>query len=95
MGLRKACAIAIVVFGTGPAGAHSWYPAWCCSERDCRELVEAKGETVLETPAGWQLWDGRIVHRKEAKPSPDNHFHLCEEQMTRAIICFFVPPGGS
>lgn len=75
--------------------AHDWYPAWCCSDRDCRELVEDKGETVLETPDGWKLWDGRVVPRKVGKPSPDKKFHLCEEALSKAIICFFVPPGAS
>jgi hypothetical protein len=80
---------------TAPALAHSWYPAWCCSEHDCRELVEANGETVTETAEGWRLWDGRLVRRKHGKPSPDPSFHICEEPTTKAIICFFAPPGAS
>lgn len=78
----------------GAAAAHDWYPAACCSQRDCRHLEEAKGETVLETPKGWQLWDGRIVPRGTAKLSPDGEFHLCELP-DRRIICFFAPPGDS
>jgi hypothetical protein len=77
------------------AVAHDWYPAWCCSEKDCRELAEERGEVVSEVPEGWKLWDGRIVRRKTAKPSPDAKFHLCEEVTTKAIICFFAPPGAS
>ncbi len=78
-----------------PVAAHSWYPAWCCSDHDCRELIEASGETVTETPGGWKLWDGRVVARQYAKLSPDGKFHICEEPTTKAIICFFVPPGAS
>jgi len=78
-----------------PALAHGWYPAWCCSERDCRELTDAVGETVAETAEGWRLWDGRIIARKYAKQSPDAKFHICEEPTTKAIICFFAPPGAS
>jgi hypothetical protein len=97
MALRKAPSIllAACLLWAPEAVAHDWYPVWCCSDRDCRELVEDMGETVLEVPQGWQLWDGRIVSRKSAKRSPDNRFHLCEELTTKAIICFFVPPGAS
>ncbi|MBF9235168.1 hypothetical protein [Microvirga alba] len=76
------------------AMAHSWYPAECCSDRDCRELAEDKGETVDETPDGWQLWDGRVIERGIAKLSPDKKFHLCETE-SKTILCFFVPPGAS
>ncbi|MGO4572085.1 hypothetical protein [Microvirga sp. 2TAF3] len=83
------------LLGTSAISAHDWYPAWCCSDKDCRPLSEEKGETVSEAPDGWHLWDGRIVDRLSAKPSPDTRFHLCEEATTKAIICFFVPPGSS
>jgi hypothetical protein len=98
MARRKALATVSVVMlfleGAG-ARAHDWYPVWCCSDRDCRALIEERGETVLETPEGWQLWDGRLIERGGAKPSPDRQFHLCEESTTHAIICFFAPLGGS
>jgi hypothetical protein len=74
--------------------AHDWYPIACCSQRDCRQLDEDKGETVFETPEGWQLWDGRVVPRGMAKLSPDRLFHLCELPDKR-IICFFAPPGAT
>jgi hypothetical protein len=83
------------LFSTCAPAAHSWYPVWCCSEKDCRELSEEKGETVLEAQDGWHLWDGRLVARGIAKPSPDRKFHICEEPTTRAIICFFAPPGAT
>jgi hypothetical protein len=57
-------------------------------------LVEADGETVLETADGWRLWDGRLVKRGMAKLSPDGTFHLFETR-SRSILCFFVPPGSS
>ncbi|MBB3019001.1 hypothetical protein FHR70_002055 [Microvirga lupini] len=78
-----------------PAIAHDWYPAWCCDEHDCRELIESRGETVTETAEGWRLWDGRLVGREHSRMSPDAKFHLCEEPTTRAIICFFAPQGAS
>ncbi|NIX75493.1 hypothetical protein [Microvirga terricola] len=81
--------------GISATGAHDWYPPWCCNDHDCRALSEEKGETVREAPDGWHLWDGRIAARGAARLSPDRKFHLCEEPTTRAIICFFVPPGSS
>lgn len=74
--------------------AHDWYPLSCCSERDCHPLFEESGETVTETPEGWQLWDGRRVERNLVKLSPDRRFHLCETS-TKTILCFFAPVGGS
>jgi hypothetical protein len=93
----KALAIVAIACALGGMSsyAHDWYPAWCCDEHDCRELIEARGETVTETSEGWRLWDGRLVGREYAKISPDAKFHLCEEPTTRAIICFFAPQGAS
>jgi hypothetical protein len=83
------------VLSSSALRAHDWYPAWCCSDKDCRALSEEKGETALEGPDGWRLWDGRLASRGSAKQSPDKKFHLCEEPTTKAIICFFAPPGSS
>lgn len=55
--------------------------------------MAAKGETVTETLEGYRLWDGRLITRDQAKPSPDQHFHICEEPVTKAVICFFAPQG--
>jgi hypothetical protein len=74
--------------------AHSWYPVSCCSERDCRALIEEIGETVTEFAGGWKLWDGRTIARRTVKLSPDRQFHLCETP-AHYILCFFAPPGGS
>ncbi|MFC4171095.1 hypothetical protein ACFOYU_03330 [Microvirga sp. GCM10011540] len=90
-------AIAFAFFwgsGVSVTDAHDWYPITCCSEKDCRALIEANGETVLESIAGWELWDGRVVPRDAAKPSPDGKFHLCENP-AKQILCFFAPPGAS
>lgn len=92
----KALAIAAMACVLGGASyAHDWYPTWCCDEHDCRELIEARGETVTETAEGWRLWDGRLIGREHSKMSPDAKFHLCEEVTTKAIICFFAPQGAS
>ena len=93
--VRALAIVAMACVLAGPAFAHDWYPVWCCDEHDCRELIEARGETVTETAEGWRLWDGRVIDREDAKMSPDAKFHLCEEPTTRAIICFFAPQGAS
>jgi hypothetical protein len=80
--------------GSPAALAHDWYPVSCCSEKDCRPLAEAMGESVLESLAGWVLWDGRVITRDAAKVSPDGKFHLCENP-SKQILCFFAPPGAS
>jgi hypothetical protein len=87
-------ALAPLLFGPSAAQAHDWYPAFCCSDRDCHALVEEDGETVTESVGGWRLWDGRTIARGMARLSPDQRFHLCESPAKR-IICFFAPPGGS
>ncbi|WP_134495985.1 hypothetical protein [Microvirga pakistanensis] len=86
--------LALLVIPSTPSLAHDWYPASCCSERDCRALVEAMGETVLDAAGRFELWDGRTVDREKARPSPDGRFHLCETTAGR-ILCFFAPPGAS
>jgi len=82
------------LFGSAPSIAHDWYPWDCCGGIECRALVESRGETVTEVPEGWQLWDGRIIGRGWARPSPDGQFHLCET-LSKTILCFFVPAGSS
>jgi hypothetical protein len=90
----RSIALPLLVLGSSSALAHSWYPVSCCSERDCRPLLEEKGETVTEAQDGWRLWDGRIIARGIAKLSPDRQFHLCETR-TKTILCFFAPLGGT
>jgi hypothetical protein len=67
--MAVACSL-VGLFGPAPSIAHDWYPLDCCGNRDCRELVAIKGETVTEVPEGWRLWDGRIngrAHRMEVR----------------------------
>jgi hypothetical protein len=87
---------ALALLGLCPsvALAHDWYPVSCCSDKDCRALIEESGETVRESAEGWTLWDGRTIARGIAKLSPDRRFHVCESP-AKTILCFFAPPGGS
>jgi hypothetical protein len=92
--LKWLAAFAVLVLGASAVLAHSWYPVACCSDQDCRPLVEESGETVTESVEGWTLWDGRTIARGAAKLSPDRRFHV-RESPTKTILCFFAPPGGS
>ncbi len=87
---------ALALLGLCPsvALAHDWYPVSCCSDKDCRPLIEESGETVRESAEGWTLWDGRTIARGIAQLSPDRRFHVCESP-AKTILCFFAPPGGS
>jgi hypothetical protein len=87
-------ALTLIGVPSAPSLAHDWYPTACCSERDCRALVEGLGETVLDAAGRFELWDGRTVDRDKAQVSPDGRFHLCETRAGR-ILCFFAPPGAS
>jgi hypothetical protein len=42
---------ALALLGLCPsvALAHDWYPVSCCSDKDCRALLEESGETVRES----------------------------------------------
>ena len=55
------------LFASAPSIAHDWYPWECCSNFDCRALVESRGETITEVPEGWQLWDDRVIGRLERR----------------------------
>ena len=92
----RRCFRALALRGLCPsvALAHDWYPVSCCSDKDCRALIEESGETVRESAEGWTLWDGRTIARGIAKLSPDRRFHVCESP-AKTILCFFAPPGGS
>ena len=92
--LTYSATLAIGLLSHSMGDAHSWYPQLCCSEQDCHELMEERGETVIEEPSGFKLWDGRIITRETAQLSPDARFHLCERK-DKSIICFFAPPGAS
>lgn len=83
------------------------YPYSCCAGNDCAEVSPA---AVQETPAGYvvtvrpgthPMWRSdrpaplvvRIPYR-EAKPSPDGHWHICING-SGELLCFFAALGGS
>lgn len=76
----------------GDAHGHSFYPAECCSDRDCAPYPS---NLVKEMPAGYALATGEFIERKRVRFSPDGAFHLCRHEATQLILCFFVPNNGS
>jgi hypothetical protein len=86
-----------------PVLAHSWYPAWCCSDKDCAELPKG---AVTVTRTGYSVslvvndvpmqWN---IPQADAKPSEDENFHIClmptpGGEQPFAMRCFFAPPMG-
>ena len=93
-------AVAVAVTG---ARAHSFYPAECCSDRDCWPMGDASDAREPEpkaTSKGWQLSDGSTVAYAAARPSPDGRFHVCRQSgvLNGSVIrpegrpvCLFAP----
>jgi hypothetical protein len=77
---------------SGVSHSHSWYPWECCSDRDCNQINDSD---VKETQEGFTyLPSGEFIERQSVKFSQDEHFHLCRNQSTQRIVCFFIPDRG-
>lgn len=87
-------ALAALLIGV-PAlvSAHSWYPAECCSDKDCAPYPSSD---VRETVDGFHIVStGEFVARHQARVSPDGDYHLCRLELSQALICFFAPIPNS
>lgn len=72
--------------------AHSWYPAECCSDRDCLPVEEKLyhngkvfvrgGGLLVEVPKGFQI-----------QPSQDEREHFCWQMDAGELKlrCYFAP----
>jgi hypothetical protein len=104
--------VAVLVFATfcfwqASALAHSFYPAECCSDRDCWPMgnaPDAKEPEPQFTRVGWKLSDGSIIAFNQTRPSPDGRFHVCRHagSLNGSVIrphsrpvCLFTPQQGS
>lgn len=97
-------AIVIMLLVVVMARAHEWYPAECCSDRDCwiAGIGGAEPEPRM-SPSGWVLQDGTLIPFHEARPSPDGNFHVCRHggSLLGSVIrtegrpCLWVPMGAS
>lgn len=91
--------LAAILAGLGgsPAGAHSWYPRSCCSERDCGPVLTARkvdgglwattaiGTVFVPDSFAWEL-------------SPDGATHVCmrpdfDDPHKLVVLCAFRGPG--
>jgi hypothetical protein len=98
-----ALGLALLVCASAPAGAHSWYPYDCCSDRDCWPMgvdSDAREPDPAIVPGGYRLRDGTFVAEAETRPSRDGRFHICREsgRANGGVIapidkpvCLFVP----
>ena len=74
------------------AGAHDWYPPYCCSGGDCAPIA---GERVEQQPGGGYIVDHKfVVPRSEVKDSMDGRYHGCFPTPD-SLKCFFAPPPGA
>lgn len=85
-----AALLAVTVFLTASALAHSWYPAECCSGIDCDILLD---ERVRAAPGGYLIDGEHFVAQANVRKSPDDHYHGCFPN--KKLGCFWAPPQGS
>jgi hypothetical protein len=93
----------------GPAAAHSFYSAYCCSDQDCVPIPASAVEVI---PTGWRvtLHPGQhpfvtetVVQEfthpgtggNEAFLSEDEDYHACKLAFSSRIRCFYAPLGGA
>lgn len=65
------------------------YDQICCSNQDCKPYP---AESVMETPRGYSLADGKFMSYAQTKRSTDGRFHRCD--MHGILLCFYAPPQG-
>lgn len=68
--------------------AHNWYPADCCSDKDCYPIA---CKDIIQTSSGY-IWDGLAFATKMIRPSQDALCHVCY-QVTEGIripLCLFI-----
>lgn len=90
--LLAALVTGLLLAGLSCCKAHSWYPADCCSDRDCAPIPSSD---VDETAEGFVIKStGEFIERSKAKMAPDDQFHICRYPSSKIIICFFQPNRG-
>lgn len=73
--------------------AHSWYPSYCCHDRDCQQVDRF---VALESGA-YEVWAGSlhlIIPASYVIDSLDEHAHICTTSSPSGdleLLCFFAP----
>jgi hypothetical protein len=88
-----------------PASAHDWYPASCCSDKDCFPVASSD---IRATEAGWLIIPtGQVISYEAARITPEEgggQFHICTRDgaWPGSVIgegwnkaCFWAPGSGS
>lgn len=83
-------AAVILLALASPAFGHSWYPANCCSGRDCDVLSESR---VAPHGSGYIVDQRFIVPASQVRRSMDGRFHGCFPTPNE-LRCFWAPPVG-
>lgn len=100
----------IVAMTASAAGAHSWYPAYCCksaAENPTGDCAPIDAKYVTEGPDGYhvnlpagshpQLKSAAysaVIPYDIAKVSEDEDYHICLGYNGTARFCFFAGPRG-
>ena len=86
--IKPTTALSLLPLSASAVLAHSWYPAECCSDRDCEVILEE-----CEVPEGLAL---RTKHgvaifpvNHPVRPSADQRDHACFDPSTKRPICLF------
>lgn len=99
--LLVAFAVALAIAVPWRAQAHDWYPATCCSARDCRpvplgEAHQDKNGFLFILING--RWRSIAPDKIQQTPSPDGLLHVCYSHNDAmpsdpdpSIFCVFIP----
>lgn len=94
----------IAAMTASAAGAHSWYPEYCCSGKDCAPIdakfVKERADGVhVNIPVGAhpmlkkQSYSA-VVPYSSVKVSEDDRPHICLAYEGTSRFCFFMPLKG-
>lgn len=65
---------------------HSWYPALCCSDTDCKPVP---CEEISEVDKGFS-YQGVFFSKDKEQPSKDNQCHVCMIPGASEGLCLFT-----
>lgn len=68
---------------------HSWYPDFCCSDKDCRPVPCQEITRGMEGNHLTFYYQGKKLITTTVKESPDGECHVCVDSY--AFRCLFLP----